>query len=98
MEANNDLDYVKESLVDLYLSVKIRTNHDLSKYNNERMIEEKMQILNQNTVDIQTLIFYIQTSIQILMNMKDDEIFQRFHFRNLCQKCQQKFTHLQAQL
>ena len=89
---------MKECLVDLYLSVKIRTNHDLSKYNNEKILEEKAQILTQNTIDVATLIFYIQTSIQILMNMKDEEIFQNFHFRNLCQKCQDQLNRTQAQL
>ena len=93
-----DHEYVKECLIDLYLSVKIRTNHDLSKYSNRKMQEEKEQILAQNTVDIPTLILYIQTSIQILMNMKDEEIFQNFHFRNLCQKCQNQFQRYQHKL
>lgn len=66
---------MKESLIDLYLSVKIRTNHDLKEYDKLKMNEEKQQILSENVLDLHTLIFYIQTSIQILINMKDEDVF-----------------------
>ena len=85
-----DLDFVKECLVDLYLSVKIRTNHDLNEYDKEKMAEEKANILSENALDLPTLIYYIQTSIQILINMKDEDIFQKYFIRNLCMPCQQK--------
>ena len=64
---------IREGLIDLYLSVKIRSNEDIEKCNNETLEAEWMQL---KTSQISTITFlnYIQTSLEILMGMKIEEM------------------------
>ena len=64
---------IREGLIDLYLSVKIRSNEDIEKCNNETLEAERMQL---KTSQISTITFlnYIQTSLEILMGMKIEEM------------------------
>lgn len=61
---------MKEALLELYLSVKIRSDEEIDNYTEEQFKEEKEQMKN---VDGFTLIDYIKSSIEILMNMKIEE-------------------------
>jgi len=61
---------LKEGLLELYLSVKIRSDDEIDNYNEELFKEEKRQLLD---IDGFALIDYIKQSIEVLMNMKVEE-------------------------
>ena len=61
---------LKEALLELYLSVKIRSDDEIDNYTEEQFKEEKKQM---REVDGFTLIDYIKSSIEILMNMKIED-------------------------
>ena len=61
---------LKEALLELYLSVKIRSDDEIDNYTEEQFKLEKEQM---KEVDGFTLIDYIKSSIEILMNMKIEE-------------------------
>jgi hypothetical protein len=61
---------LKEALLELYLSVKIRSDEEIDGYTEEQFKVEKRQM---REVDGFTLIDYIKSSIEILMNMKIEE-------------------------
>jgi hypothetical protein len=67
-----DLSYtaLKEAVLELYLSVKIRSDDEIDNYNEDFFKEEKRQLRD---LDGFTLIDYIKTSIEVLMNMKVEE-------------------------
>lgn len=61
---------LKEALLELYLSVKIRSDEEIDCYTEEQFKEEKRQMRD---TDGFTLIDYIKSSIEILMNMKIED-------------------------
>eukprot|EP00347_Sterkiella_histriomuscorum_P017361 403349677 len=61
---------LKEALLELYLSVKIRSDDEIDCYTEEQFKQEKDMM---KEVDGFTLIDYIKSSIEILMNMKIEE-------------------------
>ena len=61
---------LKEALLELYLSVKIRSDDEIDNYTEEQFRLEKKQM---REVDGFTLVDYVKSSIEILMNMKIDE-------------------------
>jgi len=61
---------LKEAVLELYLSVKIRSDEEIDNYNEDFFKEEKEQM---GHLDVFTLIDYIKSSIEILMNMKVEE-------------------------
>ena len=63
-------DALKEAVLELYLSVKIRSDDEIDNYNEEFFKDEKRQLRDSDGF---TLIDYIKTSIEILMNMKVEE-------------------------
>ncbi|CDW75501.1 UNKNOWN [Stylonychia lemnae] len=81
---------LKEALLELYLSVKIRSDDEIDAYTEDQFKVEKEQM---REVDGFTLIDYIKSSIEILMNMKieenelqqeqlkeEDEVSEQFNF------------------
>jgi hypothetical protein len=60
-------------LIDLYLSVKIRTNEEIDVYDENKLGQEREKLKNASKVDEMTLIEYIKLSIEILMNMKYED-------------------------
>lgn len=56
--------------MELYLSVKIRSDDEIDSYTEEQFREEKKQM---REVDGFTLVDYIKSSIEILMNMKIED-------------------------
>lgn len=67
------LEQIKSALIDLYLSVKIRTNEEIDVYDENQLAKERKKLECQNKVDEMTLIEYIKLSIEILMNMKYED-------------------------
>ena len=59
-----------EGVLELYLSVKIRSDEEIDNYNEELFKEEKRQLRD---VDGFALIDQIKSSIEVLMNMKVEE-------------------------
>ena len=64
---------IMDALIDLYLSVKIRPKGEIAGYTEEHLAQERHKI-KKNNVPIMTLIEYIKTSIDILMNLKSIEV------------------------
>ena len=60
------------ALIDLYLGVKIRKNDEIMNYNNDLLKNERDELLQENHSAI-TLIDYIKNSIEILINLKNEE-------------------------
>lgn len=61
---------LEEALIDLYLSVKIRSNEEIDAYNEKVLTEERERLQDTSPY---TILEYIKTSIEILMNMKMEE-------------------------
>ena len=61
---------LKEALLELYLSVKIMSDEEIDNYNEEQFKKEKEAL---KEADGFTLIDYIKSSVEILMNMKIEE-------------------------
>ena len=60
-------------MIDLYLSVKIRTNEEIDVYDEASLEVERNKLINGNKCDEATLIEYIKLSIEILMGMKYED-------------------------
>jgi len=60
-------------LIDLYLSVKIRSNDEIDKYDNDQLEKERVEFKNQDHYDVLKLINYIKISIEILMKMRSED-------------------------
>jgi len=60
---------LRQALLELYLSVKIRSDDEIDNYNEAMYIKEKEQM---REVDGFTLVDHVKQSIEILMNMKMD--------------------------
>ena len=78
---SNQMSRLQEQLVDLYLSVKIRSNDEvritsvyvtlqIDNYNEDLLAKERKKL---KEAEATTLIEYIKTSIEILMNMRLEE-------------------------
>ncbi len=57
-------------MIELFLSVKIRSDEEIDMYGAEQYNKEKEMMRD---VDCFTIIDYIKSSVEILMNMKMDE-------------------------
>lgn len=62
---------LEQALIDLYLNVKVRSTEDIASYNEEKLAEERSTLL---TTDPFLIIEYIKTSIEILMNLRVEEL------------------------
>ena len=65
-----DYHSLREAVLELYLSVKIRSDDEIDDYNKDIFDDEKKEMA---TVNGYTLIDLIKTSIEELMNMKMDD-------------------------
>lgn len=61
---------LREAMIDLYLSVKIRSNEEIDNYDETMLLKERQRL---REVDLLTVLDYIKCSIEILMNMKMEE-------------------------
>ncbi|CDW72573.1 UNKNOWN [Stylonychia lemnae] len=66
-ENNQALMEVHNSLIELYLDVKVRSNEEIVNLNDDQLEREQQKLLE---VDTLSLIEYIKTSIEILLNLK----------------------------
>ena len=65
-----DPDEVKEKLIELFLNVKVRSKDEISEFNEDKLEEEKEKLSESS---ILSLVGYIKTSIEILMNLKVED-------------------------
>lgn len=63
---------VKEAIIDLYLAIKIRSTDELDKINEQNLAEEKIKLIQ--TVDCFQILEYIRSNIEIIMNLKIDDL------------------------
>lgn len=61
---------IQEALIDLYLNVKVRSKEEINKYSEKDLIKERENLYMTSPID---LINYIQTSVEILMNIKVED-------------------------
>ena len=61
---------LREAITDLYLDVKIRSSEEIDHYDSNQFENERNKLNQQSLV---TIVEYIKSSIEILMNMKLDE-------------------------
>ena len=61
---------MRQAVLELYLSVKIRSDEEIEHYEQQTFEKEKQELRN---IDGFVLIDYIKQSIEMLMNMKMDE-------------------------
>jgi len=73
---------LKHALIDLYLSVKIRKNEEIERYNEETLANERNNLI-KDEITCLDLVHYIQTSIEILMKLKNEKSEQKM----VCKKC-----------
>ena len=65
---------LRNSLIDLYLDVKIRSSDEIDEYDTVKFQKEKDKL---EQLELITIVEYIKSSIEILMNMKLDESEQK---------------------
>ena len=70
---------IKETLIDLYLGIKIRKTNDIDNINDNYMKEEKN---NLNKLSILDIINYISNSIEILSEIKAHEKYEQKVFED----------------
>jgi hypothetical protein len=61
---------VHDVIVDLYLQVKIRSNEEIDMFEQDQFKNERERLARLDSI---TVLKYIRTSIEILMQMKLDE-------------------------
>lgn len=61
---------IQEALIDLYLNVKVRSKDEINDYEEDDLVKERENLYMTSPVD---LISYIQTSVEILMNIKVED-------------------------
>jgi len=66
----HDYPSLRQAVLELYLSVKIRSDEEIDEYNKDLFDKEKDELAG---VDGYDLIDYIKSSIEVLMNMKMEE-------------------------
>lgn len=70
--AQENVDSVKEAIVDLYLAIKIRSTEELDQINEDNLKGEKKKLLKN--CDCFQLLEYIRSSIEIIMNLKIEDL------------------------
>ena len=65
---------VRKAILDLYLNVKIRSQEEIAKMDEDAIEKEKKKLMPMDTID---LIDYIKQSVEILMHMRIEE-FEQF--------------------
>lgn len=61
---------IQEALIDLYLNVKVRSKEEINDYDEDDLEKERENLYSTSPID---LITYIQTSVEILMNIKVED-------------------------
>ena len=61
---------IEQALIDLYLNVKVRNSEEIATYSEEKLDEEREAL---KETDPLVLIEYVKTSIEILLNLRDED-------------------------
>ena len=69
---NQDTGDIKEAIIDLYLAIKIRSTEELDKINDGNLKTEKEKLMDN--VDSFQILEYIRSSIEIIMNLKIEDL------------------------
>lgn len=69
---------LEEAIIELYLNVKVRSNEEISNYDETTFEKEKQKL---RLVSPYTILDYIKSSIEILMNLKSEEVAANKHKR-----------------
>ena len=75
----DDVQELKEAIVELYLAIKIRSLDELNEITETKIDEEKNKL---DKVSGFQVLEYIRTSIEIIMNLKIEDLEQEFNKRN----------------
>ena len=63
---------IKEAIIDLYLAIKIRSTEELDAINDDALKSEKQKLMDDQ--DAFQVLEYIRSSIEIIMNLKIDDL------------------------
>ena len=63
---------IKEAIIDLYLAIKIRSTEELDHINDGNLQDEKSKLMNGS--DCFQILEYIRSSIEIIMNLKIEDL------------------------
>jgi len=58
-----------EAIIDLYLQVKVRSNDEIDRFGQDQFKKERERLLKFDSL---TVLDYIRTSIEILMQLKEE--------------------------
>ena len=58
-----------EAIIDLYLQVKVRSNDEIDRFGQDQLKKERERLLKFDSL---TVLDYIRTSIEILMQLKEE--------------------------
>jgi hypothetical protein len=61
---------LKEAIIELYLNVKVRSNEEITNYDETTFDKEKAKL---REIQSHTVLDYIRSSIEILMNLKTED-------------------------
>ena len=70
----SEIKEIKKQLIDLYLCVKVRKSEEIEKLTSENVNSERQNLKNLPLIDI---INYIQSSIDILVDLKATEKYEQ---------------------
>lgn len=70
LEQSLQQESLHDALIELYLNVKVRSNDEITHYDNKIFEQEKDKL---RCTDPHTIIEYIRSSVEILMNLKQEE-------------------------
>ena len=79
----DDVNELREAIIELYLAIKIRSTEELDKITDDILEEEKKKL---DQVSGFQVLEYIRTSIEIIMNLKIEDLEKEFHNRNRFEK------------
>lgn len=76
---DEDANELREAIIELYLAIKIRSIEELNDITDTKIDEEKDKL---DKVSGFQVLEYVRTSIEIIMNLKIEDLESEFHKRN----------------
>ena len=67
---------LKYAIIDLYCAIKIRSTEELERITDEDLVTEKLKLLKISSFN---LIEYIRASIEVIMNLKIEDLEAEFN-------------------
>lgn len=78
-----ELSELRDAIIELYLAIKIRSTDELDKITDNVLEEEKQKLEKVNGLQV---LEYVRTSIEIIMNLKIEDLEKEFNNRNLFER------------